>query len=117
MGDLKSVWSPSKRRKVSRKLAVGDSVQLYYTYNNEDGEEWTEMYDAVVTKVNLKTFKAVCEGEEPSLTLTWSVGPSIPRGCGVPRRGLLWMRWSLRSLSCSTQCLMKCCVSRKNPRA
>ena len=64
VGELKSVWSPSKRRKVSRKLAVGDTVQLYYTYINEHGEEWTEMYDAVVTKVNLKTFKAECEGDE-----------------------------------------------------
>lgn len=55
------------QKQVSRKLAVGDSVQLYYTYDNEGGEEWTEMYDAVVSKVNLKTFKAVCEGEETDL--------------------------------------------------
>ncbi len=81
MGDLKSVWSPSKRRKVSRKLTVGDSVQLYYTYDNEEGDEWTEMYDAVVSKVNLKTFKAVCQGEETDLIdIKLERGPKYPAG-------------------------------------
>ena len=60
---------------------MGDRVQLYYTYDNEDGEEWTEMYDAVVIKVNLKTFKAECEGEETDLIdIDLQRGPKYPEG-------------------------------------
>ena len=44
-------------------------------------EEWTEMYDAVVIKVNLKTFKAECEGEETDLIdIDLERGPKYPDG-------------------------------------
>ena len=88
VGELKSVWSPAKRRKVSRKLAVGDRVQLYYTYDNDEGEKWEEMYDAVVSKVNLKTFKAVCEGEETDLIhIELERGPKYPAGLWCHAQG------------------------------
>ena len=39
------------------------------------------MYDAVVTKVNLKTFKAECEGEETDLiAIDLERGPKCPEG-------------------------------------
>ena len=41
-------------------------MYLYYTYCDSENE-WTQKHDAVVTKVNTKTFRAVCEEEETGL--------------------------------------------------
>ena len=78
--DLKLVWCRSSAKKQSDYVKVGDHIYLYYTYN--DGEnEWVAKHDAVVTKVNTKTFKAVCEEEETGLiAIDLERSPKCPEG-------------------------------------
>ena len=61
--ETKKVWLTTKKARPSRRVQVGEDITLYYAYEDDDGNEWTEKHHAVITKVNTKTFNAVCEGE------------------------------------------------------
>ena len=69
--ELKKVWIPKgKKTQPSTAVKVGDCVTLYYVENDEDGNKSVNAYDAVVTKVNTKTFNAICAGEDAQVPIT-----------------------------------------------
>ena len=78
--NLKKTWMKTRSRKISKKVKVGDHVNLWF-----DGHEGK--YHAIITKVNDKSFHARCDdGYETShrkgkpCELKYERGPDYPDG-------------------------------------